>query len=265
MRIDDWLTATTKQFSDADITTARLDSLVLLEDRTGKDRAWLLAHPEYNLKQSDIISLKSSVAQRTTHVPLAYIRGKAEFYGHEFRVTPCTLVPRPETETIISLVKSLKLPPESHILDVGTGSGCIAITVALELKDMNVDGCDIDTDCLKVARENSQKLNAEVRFFVSNLLAQAAAYDVLLANLPYVPDNLQINTAATHEPRRALFGGIDGLDLYRSLFKQARHIRAQYILAESLPAQHKKLAEIAKAAGYALRQTDDFIQLFEVA
>jgi release factor glutamine methyltransferase len=266
MRAEDWLAATIQRFTDADIPTARLDCLVLLEDATGKDRAWLLAHPEHILEQSSVLRLEGRVAQRTRHIPLAYIRGKAEFYGREFKVTSNTLVPRPETETIIDLLKSLRLPSKSRILDVGTGSGCIAITVSLELKEFEVDGSDIDVRCLKIARENAQALNAKIHFFLSDLLEHATTYDVLLANLPYVPDNFQINTAATHEPAHALFGGADGLDLYRALFTQlhTHDTKPRYVLTESLPPQHKNLATIAKAVGYTLWHTDDFIQVFEL-
>jgi release factor glutamine methyltransferase len=280
MNVSTWLLANTTQLADAGITTARLDCLVLLEDATGRDRAWLLSHPEHKLQGSVLENLDTNIAQRAQHVPLAYLRGHAEFYGREFAVNEHTLVPRPETETIIErligLVVSGKLPAEPGILDIGTGSGCIAITAALELRaagfDAHVSACDIDKNCLRTAKQNAQKLGATVHFFASDLLdgavAAGQAYDILLANLPYVPDNFQINTAATHEPRRALFGGPDGLDLYRTMFQQIHGLASvalPFVLTESLPIQHENLATIAKAAGYHLQVTDDFIQLFVAA
>lgn len=266
MRTDEWLTTTTQRLASAGITTARLDSLVLLEDMLNKDRSWLLAHPERSLRTSDLEALDTKIAKRTQHIPLAYIRGKAEFYGREFVVDSHTLVPRPETETIVDLLEQLPLPTTPSILDVGTGSGCIAITVSLEISSSKVSACDIDDDCLKIAAQNAERLKTKVSFFKSDLLKDAARYDVLLANLPYVPENFQINTAATHEPRHALFGGKDGLDLYRTLFVQAKTQSPplRYIITESLPPQHRTLASIAKAAGFTLRQTDDFIQVFEL-
>jgi release factor glutamine methyltransferase len=263
--ISAWLKQSQGLLKDAEFSTARLDCLVLLEDALGKDRAWLLSHPDEALQGSILEKLNTKIVQRAKHIPLAYLRGHAEFYGRDFSVNAHTLVPRPETETIIELVKSLRLSAGTRILDVGTGSGCIATTSALELPEAHVSACDIDKNCLQTAAANANTLGANVTFFESNLLAQVDPQDVLLTNLPYVPDNFQINTAATHEPRHALFAGPDGLDLYREMFEQiaANSWKPQYILAESLPPQHEVLADIAKAAGFRLKKTDDFIQLFE--
>lgn len=264
MRISEWLQTAEAQLSEAGISTARLDCLVLLSDELERDKSWLLSHPEHELQGSEIEDLNTKIVQRCQHAPLAYLRGHAEFYGRKFVVNEHTLVPRPETETMIELVKALDLPAVTTILDVGTGSGCIAITAALELPSARVSACDIDADCLRTARANAEKLHADVTPLQSDLLDRTKACDVILANLPYVPDNFQINTAATHEPQHALFGGPDGLDLYRRMFEQikANNWKPRYILTESLPPQHEALAAIAKAAGFTLQQTDDFIQVF---
>lgn len=339
MEVSSWLKQAEDRLNRAGISTARLDCLVLLEDETGKDRGWLLAHPEHELQGSEIKTLSTKIAQRAQHVPLAYIRGKAEFYGHEFIVNAHTLVPRPETETIIELLQYVRnqeaslltwddggrrraarrqrqkqaTPPQSELVqkpdgtyavewrrpvskkpaptppartsplsyhdedlwlvDVGTGSGAIAITAKLELPEAEVTAIDIDRNCLETAQRNAANLHADgVTFLKGNLLEpikdiQSDKTLVLLCNLPYVPDNFQINTAATHEPRHALFGGPDGLDLYRDLFMQANSLATKpiYILCESLPPQHEVLAEIAEANSYYLHKTEDFIQLFQTA
>jgi len=264
MLISNWLKHAETQLKDTGISTARLDSLVLLSDTLEHDKSWLLSHPDYELQGSILENLNIKVVQRAQHAPLAYIRGHAEFYGREFYVNKHALVPRPETETIIELLKSLQLPAGTRILDLGTGSGCIAITTALELPNTHVSACDIDPNCLEIARQNATKLTATVAFFVSDLLEHAQPQDLLLANLPYVPDDFTINTAATHEPALALFGGPDGLDLYRKLFAQISHAnwQPQHILTESLPLQHSELVKIAVTAGFVLKTTDDFIQVF---
>jgi release factor glutamine methyltransferase len=271
MTIQQWLRTASGQLLDAGISTARLDCLVLLEDAFARDRAWLFSHPDEELQGSILENLNTKIVQRATHIPLAYLRGHAEFYGRDFVVNEHTLVPRPETETMIELLRGLahdgSLPTNAPILDVGTGSGCIAITAALELPDMLLSGCDIDEQCLKTAAQNAQKTGASVALFASDLLEHATEnYTVLLANLPYVPDEFHINTAATHEPKHAIFGGSDGLDLFRRMFAQIgtrkAATRPRFILTESLPSSHAELAQIAKAASYALRHTDDFIQLF---
>lgn len=273
MTIGEWLKSTTEKLQKVGIATARLDALVLLEDTLGKERSWLLAHPETDMDNSKIRKLESSIKRRLTHEPLAYIRGKTEFYGREFVVNSHTLEPRPETETMIelllNLVESRKLKVES-LVDVGTGSGCIAITTALELPGTKVYATDIDEKCLKTARQNAQNLGADVTLLQGNLLRPIPTSffqrpSSILANLPYVPETHQINQAALHEPHQAIFGGKDGLDYYRMLFVQIDEVsnKPVVILAESLPSQHATLTEIATRHGYKLTESRDFIQCFE--
>jgi len=264
MTIGEWLKQAQAALEGAKILTARLDCLVLLADELAKDKSWLLSHPEYKLQGSILENLNTKIAQRATHTPLAYIRGHAEFYGREFVVNKHTLVPRPETESMIELVKSLKPAAGTHILDIGTGTGCIAITTALELPSTQVSACDNDEACLKIAEKNAKKLGATVTFFSSNLLAAAPPQEIILTNLPYVPNDFAVNTAATFEPGLALFGGPDGLDLYRTLFNQITlgSWRPHHIITESLPEQHEQLATIAVAAGFRLKASDDLAQLF---
>ncbi len=264
---DEWLTAKTRVLAGAGVPSARLDCLILLEDATDRDRSWLLAHPEYVLKDSLLSSLDVKVAQRAAHEPLAYIRQRTEFYGREFYVDARVLEPRPESETMIELLKTLTLPDRPVIVDVGTGSGALAVTIRLELPVTTVIGTDIDPECLVVAQRNAKSLQADIRFLQADLLnvfGHEERIDAIVANLPYVPDSYTINQAAMNEPRLAIFGGPDGLDLYRRLFGQIRKssLKPAYVLAESLPPQHAGLTEIAKESGYELLREQDFIQVF---
>jgi release factor glutamine methyltransferase len=268
MQIKTWLTESTKKLKQADIGTARLNALVLLEDATGKDRAWLLANPDFEIPAKQQAVLKNLLKRRALHEPLAYIRGRTEFYGHEFVLTPAVLEPRPESETMIDLLKKLPNPPtRARIADVGTGSGALGITAKLELKNVDVDLLELDPAALTVAKMNVDKYTLGLRAIESNLLAASKqSYDVLLCNLPYVPDDYHINEAAGQEPRTAIFGGSDGLDVYRKLFQQLK-IRSQrplYILTESLPPQHTALQAVAEQCGYNLLIEDDFIQVFRL-
>lgn len=263
MTIQSWLTTATTQLHDAGITTARLDCLVLLEDITSHDRSWLLAYLDHDLQIEQLEKLNTLITQRAEHTPLAYLRGKAEFYGRSFHVTEHTLVPRPETETMIDLLKSLDLPAEPTILDVGTGSGCIAITASLELPHAHVTAVDIDPDCLQIAIANAKSLDTHVSFKQSDLLLDVPeTFDVVLANLPYVPDDYAINQAAKHEPSLALFSGKDGLDLYRKFFEQLRNHPPKFVITESLLEQHKDIVALAQTAGFHILKTDGLIQLF---
>lgn len=269
----------TELLTDAGIVTARLDTLLLMEDVTGKERAWILAHHEFVLDKKSIIKLGELVKRRANHEPLAYIRGRSEFYGREFLVTPDTLQPRSETETMIDLLKNLlehnydvsRVRPWKMV-DVGTGSGCLAITAKLEWPEAEVYATEINGAALKVAKMNAVKLRADVKFYKGNLLQPVSSLAssplplILLCNLPYVPDNHTINKAAMQEPAVAIFGGEDGLDLYRELFIQIRKVSVapRYVLTESLPFQQKKLAEIAKEHDYIQTEEEDFIQIFSL-
>jgi release factor glutamine methyltransferase len=280
-----WLDQAVKDLQGAGIATARLDCLVLLEDETGKDRAWLLAHPEFVLTHAQVKRLNTKIVQRQSHLPLAYIRGFTEFYGRQFVVSPVVLEPRPESETMIDLLQGLPIlnsSPDSSgktieptgkikdstdvtIADVGAGSGALGITAKLLFPQARVDLLELDPAAIKIAKINVIKYTTKINVVKSDLLSQAPVdYDILLCNLPYVPDNFHINPAAMAEPKIAIFGGADGLDIYRRLFdqiqKKAR--RPLYILCESLPPQHESLSTIAESAHYRLIKAEDFIQVF---
>jgi release factor glutamine methyltransferase len=276
MKIHEWLKQAGEQLETAGLGTARLDAIVLLEDITGTGRTRLLAEPGMKLSAAQAAKLKNLLSRRAAHEPLAYIRGKTEFYGRNFVITPAVLEPRPESEAMIDIFKSLakgglldqKGPgngPPVRIADVGAGSGALGITAALEVANTSVDLLDIDSKVLKVAKTNVDKFTLNISTIKSDLLEQSAKdYDILLCNLPYVPDDYHINQAAGHEPRLAIFGGPDGLDVYRRLFRQISVLPKQplYILTEALPPQHAALQAIAEQQGYQLSKTDDFIQLF---
>jgi release factor glutamine methyltransferase len=269
MTIGIWLKRAVEKLTDAGIGTARLDTLVLLEDVSGKDRAWLLAHPEHELSSTEQVALTKLLNQRAEHYPLAYLRGKTEFYGRVFVISPAVLEPRPESETMVELLKKLPgLPAEPRVADVGAGSGAIGITAKLELPKARVELLEIDPEALKVAQKNVDLFTIEISVTRSDLLKNTnQANDVLLCNLPYVPDSFTINPPAMREPQVAIFGGPDGLDLYRQLFEQVRNLQNKplFILTEALPPQHPQLASLASKTGYELAKTDDFIQVFKAS
>lgn len=269
MNTEECLRQATQKLAHADIGTPRLDALVLLEDVSGRDRAWLLAHPEHKLSSAKLAKLEKLLSRRVGHEPLAYVRGHTEFYGREFVITPAVLEPRPESETMIDLLKSLPgLPADVHIADVGAGSGALGITAKLELPEAQVELLEIDPDAIKVAQINVDKYTMYINIARGDLLAATRQNNnVLLCNLPYVPDKHKVNEAATKEPSIAIFGGPDGLDIYRRLFEQVKDLQNKplFILTESLPPQHAALTEMAALAGYKLATINDFIQVFRVS
>jgi len=268
MKVNDWLTQATQNLSRAGIGTARLDALVLLENALGQDRTHLLAHPETEIPKDIVNVLTKQLTQRVRHEPLAFVLGKTEFYGREFIITPAVLEPRPESETMIELLlKRSDLPRKAAIADVGAGSGALGITAKLELPEASVDLLEVDKKALAVAKMNVINSATSISTILSDLLANSPAnYDILLCNLPYVPDDHTINAAAMHEPKIAIFGGPDGLDLHRKLFEQVAVLRNKplLILTESLPPQHEALKQIAATYGYRLDEEEDFIQVFKL-
>lgn len=267
MRLKSALKHGQDKLAAAGIGSARLDTLILLEDILHKDRSWILAHPEHEISAGQFRKLDRKLERREKHVPLAYIRGFTEFYGRRFKVNRHVLEPRPESETMIELLLNLELPDKPAIADIGTGNGAIGITAALEIPGSRVDLYEISSGALAVAKHNTQLHELRLHTRKMNLLSRPLRpYDALLCNLPYVPDHWQINQAALAEPKIAIFGGPDGLDLYRKLFHQLQRFtwRPKYVLTEALPPQHPALEEIAVSHGFKLDSSQDFIQVFKV-
>ena len=266
MTIQEWLVDATKKMTTAGIDSARLDSLLLLEHVLITPRVTLLSHPDIVLPATTLVKLDAVLKQRLDGIPIAYIQNKKEFYGREFLVNEHVLIPRPETESMIELVKELGLEAP-RIADIGTGSGCIAITLSLELRDSIIVAVDISDEALAVAKNNAKHLGAQVTFRQSDLLAKIGhrRFDVICANLPYVPDNLVTSPEITKEPSLALFAGADGLDAYRRFFIELAELSNQprYIIVEALESQHKTIQKLAKLVGYSLQKTDVLCQRYQ--
>ncbi len=260
------------QLETKGVDSARLDALVLLEDATNIDRAKLLAEKDQIIRSGPLKQFKLQVKQRSKRIPLSFIRGKTEFYGREFKISRSVLEPRPESETIIEELGLLinREPKLSSVIDVGTGSGALAITAKLEFPSLKVFAVDISSRCLSVAKFNSRLYRINIGFFRGDLikplpLSAWSNKAVIIANLPYVPESWQINPEAMREPRIAIFGGTDGLDIYRKLFKQLSglSLKPEYVLTESMPPQHPELVDIAARHRYQLTKTNDFIQVYK--
>lgn len=213
-------------------------------DRT---KSWLLAHDDYIIPATPLAALQQQVKTRTQRMPLAYVRGFQEFYGREFVVTPSVLIPRPETEQIITQLTHLQLPPGARLLDVGTGSGAIGITAALEIPGLQVEACDISQDALDVARNNAARLDAAVTLYESDLLAHAKTYDVIAANLPYVGPDWLRSPETDFEPGLALFADNNGLALIEKLLHQtlAHLTPGGHVLIEADPRQFGEIRQTA--------------------
>ena len=251
--VDTWLAAAAAQLQTAGIASSRLDSELLLSHVLQRPRHWLHAHGDSTLLHEQQVQAEQLLARRLQHEPLAYLVGHKEFYGRDFVVSPAVLVPRPETEQMITLLLQLIQPTQYTIADVGTGSGILAITTQLELPPCQVDAYDISPEALTIAQHNAQQHGAtSVNFIQSDLLAAAQQrYDVILANLPYVNPAWQRDDRETgHEPALALFAKDDGLALISTLLAQTKQwlTPSGLLILEADPCQHSRI--IARAAAH---------------
>lgn len=195
-----------------------LEASVLLSHALGRERSWLLAHPEAPVPAEAAVLLERRLARE----PLAYLLGYREFYGRRFAVRPGVLIPRQETETLVEAVLS-DGPKAGRLLDWGTGSGALAITIALERPTLDVVALDISDTALEVARANAGTLGARVGFLHSDGFAQVeGVFDAIVANPPYIAEGTPLMPeVAHHEPPTALYAGSDGLGAYRRLASEA--------------------------------------------
>jgi len=229
------------------VPSPRMNAELLLMFTLSCDRAYLHAHPEHELTAEEQSGYEAALAERARGVPAQYITGHQEFWGMDLIVTPAVLIPRPETEHVIEAVLELeasdvrpqtsakargsevrRLRSEVRIVDVGTGSGCIALALAKELPDAEIHATDISSGALEIARANAARhqLENRIQFHQTDLLAGLAPdFDFIVSNPPYVgeseEDQVQLEVRK-FEPRGAVFAGPSGLEIIARLIPQAR-------------------------------------------
>ncbi|MBP9820825.1 peptide chain release factor N(5)-glutamine methyltransferase [Candidatus Saccharibacteria bacterium] len=244
----------------------RIDTLVILEFVLQKDRAWILAHGDYELNAKQQQKFEQLVKKRVNGKPLAYIIGTKEFYGHDFYVTKDVLVPRPESEAFLDLLDDYKPLPSQSLIDVGTGSGALGISAKIAYPFIQVTATDISKHALKVAQKNAAHLNVDVKFVRSDLFSYIDfKYDYIFANLPYVPTNFDVSAEVLSEPSIAVFSGQDGLDCIKMFIPQAtQHCnKLGYVFIESLKIQHKKVKDLANNYNLKLVNTNNLVQVYQ--
>ncbi|MFZ5757897.1 MAG: peptide chain release factor N(5)-glutamine methyltransferase [Pseudomonadota bacterium] len=236
----------------------KLDAELLLMRLLGQGRAWLYAHPEAVLPAPVMAAFETLVDARERGMPVAYLTGEREFFARVFRVTPDTLIPRPDTERLIDAALQLKLPAHARVLDLGTGSGAIAVTLALECPDWDVTATDLDPDTLAVARDNAARLGACVRFCAGDWFAALPAedrFDLVISNPPYIAadDPHLLQGDVRFEPRGALVAAEQGLADLSLLMRDARTwLKAGgWLLLEHGWQQGEAARTLAQEAGYA--------------
>lgn len=274
MTIEQWLEEVKKRIDSLDAELIAVQNFAPV----GRDRSWLIAHANEKVQNENIAQADQMVKKRQSGIPLAYILEEKEFYGRKFWTRPGVLIPRPETEALIELIKELKLPQRARFLEIGTGSGCIAITLALEFPQSYVLATDVSETALDTAERNDIMHEGRVELLLSDLLGEVnlefgdEQYDVVAANLPYVnPEWEWLNREGLKfEPREALFvKEKNGLMLYFRLFEQIYEKMkdnlywTRYVVLEADPCQHFDLVKIARRFGFGHVKTLDYGLLFE--
>lgn len=214
-----------------------LEKEVLLANLLGKNREFLLTNPEYEVSNEQSERFYGLIRSHERGVPIAYLIKHKEFFGLSFIVDERVLIPRPETEFLVEKVIEFagKDPSIKKIVDIGTGSGNIACSLAKNLENVQIFATDVSDKALEVAKINAQKLNVVISFIKSDLLDELKdmEFDIIVANLPYIgteTNSFVSKETEEHEPHVALYGGSDGLELYEKLFNQVKNFK--YLMGE---------------------------------
>lgn len=236
-----------------------MDAEVLLSFVAGKTREELLVHPEKDISPGKFKKYKNLIARRATHEPVAYIIGKKGFFGLEFKVNPSVLIPRPETEILVEeAIKGFRVEGRGYrIVDVGTGSGAIAVALAKNLPNAKIIATDVSAKALKIAKQNAKNngVGKRIKFVKTSLLPNLKAYSLrptalIVANLPYLPARVwqkAMPDVKKFEPKGALLGGVDGLNLIKKLLQKIKSENIKgTVLLEIDPSQPKKLSSFTK-------------------
>jgi release factor glutamine methyltransferase len=237
---------------------ARRDAELLLMHLLKRSRAWLIAHNDELLADELSVSYTELLERRRKGEPIQYVTGETEFYGLQFLVTSDVLIPRPETEhlaeKVIELASDFDAP---HIVDVGTGSGAIAVALAHKLPQASITATDISSRALALAEENAKRNGVAVRFLAGDLLApvEGERFEIIVSNPPYVAmadrDSLDVEVRE-YEPALALFAGEDGLEIYHRLIPAAFDALTPggFVVLEIGYGQSTAIADLLTSAGF---------------
>jgi len=253
-RVKAQLAKTRATLATAGIPLPWLDAEILVAHVLRSSRERLHSHPEHELTVAQRAQLRRLTSRRAARVPVPYLVGEREFFGHMFRVTPAVLIPRPSSELLVELaIEWLNAHPQARrVIDLGTGSGAVAISVAKAVPQVRIEARDVSARALRVANENiaHYRLRRRITTVKADLLKGAAPADLILANLPYIPEALRRirPKELEYEPALALDGGKDGLSLIRTALAQApTAVKAGgLVLFECDPAQTRRIVRLAQ-------------------
>lgn len=271
--VESWLKKSVEKLRTAEIKSGKLDSELILARVLKVERTKLHANPQKKLSKTVVFHANNFLNKRVRRIPLAYIFREKDFFGRTFFVNENVLVPRPETETLIEITKKYAKNSDK-ILDIGTGSGIIPITLKAELGDeIEVFASDISVQALAIANLNAKKiLSQNIELFESNLLEQIPAetlskITIITANLPYVNRDwvdFEKNNELHHEPQIALYAQKNGLELIFKLIYQAQDLpKLEKIILEADPSQFKEIEKYANSCGFSKIISENYTITFK--
>jgi len=256
-----WLRDAAELLASAGIPTALLDAEIILAHTLRKSRTWLHAHGEDEVLPRELEIAGARLDLRLDRTPIAYIVGHKWFYGRMFKVTPSVLIPRPESETIITLLAKYHDGSPKRLIDIGTGSGCLGITAKLEHPELTVILTDVDKKALAVADDNAMTLGADVRTLESDLFAVVpGTFDYIIANLPYVDTSWERSPETNAEPPLALFAENGGLAIINDFLLDlpSKLMSGGVAFIEADPEQHAMIVDTAKTHGLIHLESTDY-------
>jgi len=258
MNIENTIKKASRILKNHNINSYELDAQIILSDIIGVKRESFIINNEINITEKIAEKYDRAIKRRINREPVAYITGKKEFWSEDFNVNKSTLIPRPETELLIYKVVNFFKNKKINILDIGTGSGCILLSILKELPLSRGIGIDISAKTIKIAKTNAKKLNLlnRSKFRIFDLKKyKTGKYDLIVSNPPYIPSKDIKNLSKdiiNYEPRIALNGGIDGLDLIRKIINMGNYLLKKngLLVLEIGFNQYGKVSAIMRKYGY---------------
>jgi release factor glutamine methyltransferase len=261
----EWLSHATRVLKGANISSPELDAIILLCFCLKIKKIELLSNPSTILTKTNLSLADKLLNKRKLGYPVAYLTKTVEFYNHSFFVDTRVLIPRPESESFINLLKTENISKLKYLTDLGCGSGILGIVSKIIFPNLEVELLDKSKSALDVVKINLSSVGIDANIILSDLLTLSNNnFDIILANLPYVPENMSVNKAASFEPKMAIFAKNDGLFYYKELLKQlsAKPTKPSLILIECLNKQLSELTNLFNGLGYELTKSEGLVHMY---